>query len=146
MSYTDQEIVQAYLNLRDEKEKMENRHKLELMPINDKLNTLENIVGVILTSRVTPKDKKPTMKTEVGTAFKKRITNVSITDRPAFLTFAFQEDMSLLAIKASSSGVQDWMEKKTQEQSKLIEGERVNVIIPGIKIDRLDKVIFRKAS
>lgn len=146
MSYTDQEIVQMYLTLRAEKDRVENRHKLELMPINEKLNTIENVVGVILTSRVTPKEPKPTMKTEAGTAFKKRITNVSITDKPAFLTFAFEQDMSLLDIKASSSGVQDWMEKKVQEQSKLIEGERVSVIIPGIKIDRLDKVIFRKAG
>lgn len=143
--YTDQEIIQAYLNLRDEKAQMENKHKLELMPLNDKLKILENVMNVILTSRVTPKEPKPIAKTEIGTAFKKRIFNVQVTDKPAFISFAFGTDMSLLDIRASETGVKDWIDKKVKEQSKLIEGERVPVIIPGIKTDQLDKVIFRKA-
>lgn len=144
--YTDQEIVQAYLNLRDEKTKMENRHKLELMPLTEKLNILENVAAVIIASRVTPKVPKPTMKTEVGTAFIKNIFNVTVTDKPVFLDFAFNESMELLDIKASETGVKDWMEKKIKEQSNLLAGERKPVIIPGIKTDQFNKVIFRKAN
>lgn len=122
---------------------MENRHKLELMPIKDAMNKIEQVVSIILTQRITEKDKKPTMKTEAGTAFKKRIFNVKITDKPKFLGFAFKHDMTLLDIRASESGISDYIEKKQQEQSKLTENEKVPIIIPGIETDRLDKVIFR---
>lgn len=137
--YTDEEIVKKYLEIRDQKTALENRHKLELMPLNDNLRLLENVMGVLLAQR-----GKNNSSTPVGTAFKKQIFSVTATDLNAFINFAIDNDQRMLDIKPSTTGVKDYIDRKVKEQSKLSEGERKPVIIPGIKTDRLDKIQFRK--
>jgi hypothetical protein len=113
------------------------------MPIKDAMNVIENIVGVILTARTSPKDLRPKMATDIGTAYKKEIFSVTITDKPAFENFAFANNFTLLEIRASESAIKAHIEKQVKLQSNLMVNERVPVLIPGIKTDRLDKVIFR---
>lgn len=137
--FTDEQIVAKYLEIRDRKTAMENKHKLELMPLNDALRKLENIVGEMLTKR-----GKNNMPTPVGTAYKKDIFSCTATDRVAFINFAIDTDESMLNIQPSSTGVKDWVDKQVALQAKTPVNQRQPVVVPGLKIDRLIQVIFRR--
>ena len=140
---TDEQIIAKYLELRERKEAMENVHKLELMPIKKDMDVLEEVMGILLAQRVTPKNPSPNAKTEIGTAFKKRIFNVSIKDKPAFVKFAFANDMELLDIRANEKGVGAYIENIVKQNLALPPDKKINPAIPGIETSRLDKVIFR---
>lgn len=139
MSFSDAQIVARYLELREELNQMENKFKLACIPHKDKMNQLETIVGVMLTER-----KKDNMPTEAGTAYKKEIFTVTATNLPEFVDYACDVDPKMLKIEPSTTGVKAFIDKKVKENSKLVENERVPVIIPGIKTDKIIKVIFRK--
>jgi hypothetical protein len=139
MAATDEQIILKYFELRAQIEKMENEHKLSLMPFKKNMGVIEEVMGFKLNSLITLKNPKPNIKTDAGTVYKKNIFNVSIKDRTAFTKYAFQNDMKLLDIRASETGVQDHIEAKLKEDPK------ANPAIPGIETSRFDKVVFRKA-
>lgn len=140
---TDEQIIRKYLELRAQEEVLKNKHKLELMPLKKDMAVLEEVMGIILSSRATIAEPFPIAKTEAGTAYKKRIFNASITDKPVFLNFAFENDMSLLDIRVSETGVRAHIDKKIKEQLHLPPEKKTNPAVPGVKTDRFDKVIFR---
>lgn len=137
--FTDEQIVAKYLQLRDRKTAMENKHKLELMPLNDAMKKIENIVGEMLAAR-----GKDNMKTPVGTAYKKEIFSCTATDRVAFINFAIETDENMLNIQPSSTGVKDWIDKQIAMQAKLPSDKKQPVIIPGLKTDKIFQIIFRR--
>jgi hypothetical protein len=122
---------------------MENQHKLDLMPIKEQMAALENAVGVMLTMRATPKEPKPNMTCAFGTAYKKEIFSATVTNKEAFQEFAFSTDWKLLDIRASETGIKEYIDKNVKLQSKLLENEKIPILVPGIKTERLEKVIFR---
>ncbi len=142
MSFTPEQIIAKYISLREQKEKMEDRHKLELLPIRDAINTLENVLGAMIAQLP---EKTKNIKTEVGTAFQKKITSITTLDLAAFTNFAIDNDPQMLHIKPSDTGVIGYIERETKQQSKLSEGERKPIVIPGIKIEYIYKVQVRKA-
>lgn len=143
---SDEQIIAKYLELRDLQTTLENQHKLELMPIKRNMGILEEVMSIRLAARVTPKDPFPKAKTEVGTAYKKRIFSVKIEDKPVFLKFAFANDMKLLDIRASESGIEDHIDLIVKENLNLPEGKKINPAVPGISTSRFDKVIFRRSG
>lgn len=129
MAYTDEQLIQKYLAVRAMKADMEQRHKAELDPLNEAMRVLENVVGAALLQRGANNTKTP-----AGTAFFKVHTSVSLTNKAEFIDFAVQkEEPELLEIRASKSGIQTFME------------DHPKIVIPGVKIDKIQKVNFRSA-
>jgi hypothetical protein len=139
MAVTDEQIILKYLELRAQVERMENELKLRLMPIKKDMGVIEEVMGFKLNSLITPKNTKPKIKTDAGTAYKKNIFSASIKDKPTFLKYAFAHDMSLLDIRVNSTGVEDHINKRLESNPA------ANPLIPGIETSRFDKVVFRKA-
>lgn len=142
MSYSDEAIIAKYLELRAQREAIENKHKLELMPIKDAMNILENVMGAILADR-----GEKNSKTEIGTAYTKGIFTVKVTDRNAFLNYVFNEleDIELVDIKPNETAIDRYLTAERTKQMQLPEEQRVAPSIPGITTDRLTKTQFRKA-
>ena len=137
--YEDKDLIAKYLELRDQLERMENLHKLALMPIKEAMNTLENVFSVLMTQR-----KQTKIKTEVGTAFTREIFTCTATNLGEFVQFAADKAPTMLKIEPSTTGVNDYVKEETKRQSKLLENERIPIIIPGLKTDKILKVIVRK--
>lgn len=140
MSYPPEAIIAKYIALRAKKEQIENKHKLELMPTNEALKTLENVLSAMIAA-----NKGENIKTPVGTAFTKKIFSVTATNLPEFVNFAVDTEPKMLDIKPSTNGIQTYMSEYTKRQSRLLENERVPLIIPGIKMDYINLTVVRKA-
>lgn len=142
---TEEQIVQKYLELREELEKLENNHKMMLIPLKKKIAGLEEIGSALINMRATKEDPHPNVKTQFGTIFRKNIFNATIEDRKAFLNYAYEYDMNLLDIKASTSGIKEHIERKVKEQAALPADKRTNPAVPGIETSIFGKIVFRKA-
>lgn len=136
---TDEQVIAKYLELRDRKTAIENKHKLELMPFNDALKKFENYMGEQLTAR-----GKNNVSTAAGTAYKKEVFLCEPTDLNTFINFAIDNDQSMLDIKPSKTGVKAWMEKQQLLQAKQPVEKRKPIVVPGVKTDWLLQIIFRK--
>lgn len=130
MSYTVDDVVAKYLMLRDLKATMENKHKLELMPINDNLKTLENVLSTLVASNGGLK-----IQAEAGTAYTRSKLIVTATDLPKFVDFAVVNEPRMLNIQPSTNGVNDYIKLKEKENSKLADKDKVPIFIPGLKIE-----------
>lgn len=137
--YKDEELIAKYLELRDQLERMENMHKLAIMPYKESLSTLENVFSVMITER-----KVKNIKTEVGTAFPREIFTCTATNLGEFVQYAVDKAPTMLKIEPSTTGVNEYIKEETKRQSKLLENERIPIIIPGLKTDKIIKIVVRK--
>ena len=125
---TDNEIIEAYIKLRDMKKALKAKHTEELAPIRENMGHIESAMLAILNERGAQNSK-----TEVGTAFKTTRTSATVKDRDAFLNYVI--DHSAWALL-------------TNNVSK-VEVEAITELTgappPGIDVSREIVVQFRKA-
>lgn len=101
------DVIAAYIKLRDERDSIKERHKGELRPVLDKMEKLENWLHRKLNN-----DGLKNFKGKAGTAFLKNRTSVTVKDREVFFDFVReQERWDLIDTRASSTAVQDFMEE-----------------------------------
>jgi hypothetical protein len=112
------DIVAAYIKLRDKKHAIQKQHKEELRPINDKLEFLENYFLGQLNAQ-----NAESIKTAEGTVYKHIRTSASVQDWDATLEYI------------SATGAWDLLEKRI---SKIAVEERAEegVAVPGVKLTR----------
>lgn len=100
------EVIAAYIKLRDMKTEVTRRHKEELETINEKMGKLENWLQRELISQGVE-----SFKTSAGTAFLKRVDSATVSDWEKTLAFIIdQEDWSLLEGRVNKKAVRDFID------------------------------------
>ncbi len=95
------DVLAAYINVRDKISTMEAAHKKELAPFKSALEKAE----VWLLSKLQA-DNVESIKGTAGTAYKTKTTSVTLADRETFYSFAVENNqLELLDIRASKSAV-----------------------------------------
>ena len=100
------DVVGAYVKLRDKKTEIERRHKEELAPIKENMEKLEAwLQRQLLTEGV------ESFKTQNGTAFLQTASSATVRDWDATLEFIREHDeWSLLEGRVSKTAVKDYIE------------------------------------
>lgn len=103
---TDEELITHYITIRDRKKEMKAKHQLELEPLNNALDLLEDKMLAILNERGAQNTKTP-----AGTAFKKTQSKCKMVDRDAFLNYVQDHGAwDLITNHVSSEAVQSIIE------------------------------------
>ena len=124
-------IISKYIELRDTKKAISERHKSELEPYDEALDALENE----LLRRMQEVGVDSFKSKEFGTAFKNSVISATCADREAFFRFVIGgEKWSLLTSAVSKEALKDFLE------------ENDNVPPPGIDVRRVTKVQIRRPS
>lgn len=123
------QVIKAYLHLRDKKEQVQDLQKKQLAPLNEQLDKLEawllNKLNI---------DGLTNLKSEAGVAFKQTATSVTCTDWPATLAWIQQHNAwAFLESRVSKSVVQEFMENNGGEAP------------PGVKVTPEVVVRVRKS-
>lgn len=114
---TMDEVIEAYLALRQVKEETTRRHKEELAPINDKMMKLQAWCQKQLQAQ-----GQKNARVDAGTTFLQTDVSVTVQDWDAVLAFIKENDLFALLEKRVSKGVvQEYIEST---------GE----IPPGVKV------------
>lgn len=105
MSKVD-EVVAAYVRLRDRKTEIQRRHKDELAPINEDMGKLEAWLQAQLLQQGVD-----SMKTKGGTAYLQTSSSATVKDWDATLEFIKQtNDWSFLEARVNKTAVKDYIE------------------------------------
>jgi len=117
------DVIAAYVTLRDKKKGVEARHKEELAPLKEQMFKLENWLHRELLAQGVS-----SFKTKLGTAFVQKNTSMSVADWEETLPFIKEHDLwDFLEARVSKSAVQDYIESTKQ-------------VPPGISI-RVEEVV-----
>lgn len=129
MTFTDAELIQKYVSLRDRRKEIETRQKEELLPIMAGMETIEAVLHQLLDSR-----GAESIKTEYGTAYK--VTNMAAktADRHALMTYvADHSAYNLLTAAVSKEAVKEYMQSSGGHPP------------PGVDVTFITSVNFRRA-
>lgn len=103
---TTEEVVRAYIKLRDEKKDIQDRHKEELAPFNDKLKKLEAWL-----LREMQQQGADSIKTPGGTAYQSTIVKPVVNDWDVLLQHVQDEGLwAMLERRVSKTAVEEYME------------------------------------
>lgn len=113
------QVIEAYIKLRDHTDQMKKKHKEELQPYTERMEKIEAWLQKTLTEM-----GLENFKGRSGTAYLKQVSSATVEDREAFLQFVRESGLwELLESRCSKSVVDDYIEAK---------GE----IPPGVKYQR----------
>jgi hypothetical protein len=126
--YTEAELIEQYIKLRDEKKRREAKHKEEMEAQFDRrMDEIEQKVKARLDA-----GNMTSFKTPEGTAFKKTVTRYSVGDGDEFFTWVENNNRSDMLIKnIRQEPVRDYY-------------EQFNALPPGIAVYSEVVVQFRK--
>src|ERR1700758_4669632 len=114
---TIDQVIAAYVKLRDQKEALKKRHAEEMAPLNDNIYKL----GLWL-QKTLQESGQTSAKTASGTAFLQTDRSVAIEDWPAILAFIQAHDLwAMLERRVSKSVVVEYIESQ-------------NEVPPGLKV------------
>lgn len=106
MAVNVDDVIQAYIKLRDDVETAQKRHTEELAPLRDKMQKCENWLQNQLQSA-----GLQSFKSEKGTAFFQEVQTVSVQDWDETKAFIQEKNMwDLLDRRISKSAVLDYIE------------------------------------
>jgi len=102
-----EDIISAYIKVRDLKDEVEARHKEELKPYKEKLEILGSALLEIMQNVGTGELKGP-----AGVAFRTTKTSATVADRETFKQFCEAHDLWDLAdIRASKTAIADYKQE-----------------------------------
>lgn len=122
---TDEEIVAAYIKIRDKKATLISRHKAELTPYHQHMQKLEEAMGARLRER-----GADSTKTDSGTAFFKTVSDrAKVIDRDAFIAYVREnEAWDLITNHVSSDAVTNIVELTKSPPPGVDLGEQTIVV------------------
>lgn len=121
------ELVGVYVQLRDKKREITDRHKQELAPYNEKLQTIEGFLLKMLGDM-----GMDSAKTGSGTAYKAVKAQAKVVDREAFMQFCMKEErMDMLTASASKTAIEEYIEDTGKD-------------VPGVQVNRVVTLNVRK--
>ena len=123
-----EDIVRAYVSIRDSVAEIKARQKAELEPYAQALAKLEGQMMTILVDAGVD-----SMKTPAGTAYRSEKTSVTIADKSAFMDYIQSNGaFDLLDVRANKTAVEGYMAEHQD-------------LPPGVNIRREASVNFRRA-
>lgn len=123
-----EDIVRAYVTIRDNVAEIKARQKAELEPYAQALTKLEGQMMTILVDAGVD-----SMKTPAGTAYRSEKTSVTIADKSAFMDYIQSNGaFDLLDVRANKTAVEGYMAEHQD-------------VPPGVNIRREASVNFRRA-
>jgi len=126
MSASLDKATEAYLKLREKKSQIQQRHKEELKPINEKMERIENAILAHF-----QKTGQQSAKTAHGTPYIKNREHASVADREAFMGFVLEGGhLQFLENKANISAVREFIAEHDEPP-------------PGVKFTSEPKVYVR---
>ena len=121
--------ISQFVRLRDAKKTIQDKHKLELAPINDTLEKLE-----ALFMRELALSNQDSAKTHAGTVYKTTKKTASLEDGEEFMRFVIGgEHWELLDRKANVTAVEEFLKEN-------------KALPPGVKYTEVEEVGVRRAS
>lgn len=103
---TAEQLVDTYVQLRDRKKAIQDKHKEELAPINELMYKIE--MGLL---DALNNDGAQSIKTSAGTAYKKIRTNAKVVDWNTTLPYIIEHDLThMLVQKLGSASVAEFVE------------------------------------
>jgi hypothetical protein len=129
VQYSYDEIVAKYLEIRDAKKVLEDKHKAEIAEYDRRLTVIEGyLLNQLNESGV------ESMRTKAGTCYKHVQTSVKVADKDVFRTFVETSgDLSLMTVSANKTRVLEVLEET---------GE----LVPGLNMTRVTTVGIRKGK
>lgn len=122
-----EQVIAAYVKLRDQKNELKRKHKEELAPFNEKMSKLEGWLLRDLQNRGTKSER-----TDAGTAYITTVSSATVKDRDEYLNFVREKEMwDLIENRVSKTVVQDYLEET---------GE----LIPGVNFEQTQEVRVRR--
>ena len=123
-----EDLVRAYVTLRDQKAALKAEQAEALKPYDEALAKLEaRALAVLSQSGV------ESMKTSAGTVYSTTFTSATVSDKSAFMDYVTSnEAFDLLDVRANKTAVQDFLAAN-------------NDVPPGVTVRRELKVGFRRA-
>lgn len=130
MSFTDEQIIAKYIDLRDRKAEFVRAHKDDLkLKFDDHLDILEGMMS----ARLAERGAKNT-KTSAGTAYKTLNVKYKVADSSALLSFVrANEAWNLISIDTIKAEVEAYVEAHG------------HVLPPGVDATMIESTNFRKA-
>ncbi len=127
MAYTAEQLIERYIQIRDQIKVISEKHAEELRPFNDGLSALEMGLQDVLNS--TGGDS---IKTKAGTAYRSSHTAAKMEDWPSFINFVLQVgDTELLVRSANKTRVLEHMEG--------------GAVVPGVSMSTVNRINVRRA-
>lgn len=122
------QLIAAYINLRQQKAELEAKHKEELAPITEALDTIETEVHQRLNEMGVS-----SIKTAYGTAYTKTVRSVKVFDKAMFMDYVRSSGLfDLLDVRANKTSVEDYIAQREE-------------LPPGIQSTAEESVGFRRA-
>lgn len=101
------QVIEAYIKLRDARDAMKKKHTQELRPILDNMEKLEGWLHRKLNA-----DNLKNFSGQAGTAFLKKRTSVKVMDRDVYFQFVRDRNAwSFLEARANPTEVQEFMDE-----------------------------------
>lgn len=122
------ELVAAYINLRQHKAELDAKHKEEMAPVNEALDAIEQEVHSRLNTMGVS-----SVKTKFGTAYTKTVRSVKVFDKTMFMEYVQSNArFDLLDVRANKTAVEEYIAQNEE-------------LPPGISSVAEESVGFRKA-
>ena len=122
------DVIRAYITIRDTIAQIKARQKVELQPYNEALDKLELQVLQVLNDAGVE-----SMKTSAGTAYTSTKTSVTVADKSAFMDYVTSNNaFELLDVRANKTAVDGFLEENQD-------------VPPGVNVRREITVNFRRA-
>ena len=127
MTHTADQLIAAYVKLRDEKASIAERHKAELDPYIGALERLETQLMDMLNAQ-----GSNSIKTKSGTAYRSTATTAKVDDWPGFITFVLdQGDTELLVRNVNKTRMTELLE--------------AGVVVPGCSQSQVSRINVRRS-
>jgi hypothetical protein len=124
------QIVKQYIELRDYKKHLAEKHAAELKPYNDAMAALAGAADLLM-----KETRQTALKTAHGTAFPVKSLSVTCSDQVAFLDFVFQHNArQFLTAHVAKEAVEQYMD-----------GPGAGHPPPGVIVTPVVNINFRKA-
>lgn len=106
MKHSIEKIVNAYVQIRDQKKELADRHKEEIKPFNDKLKTLESVL-----LRELDNSGGESVRCKSGTVYRIHRTSSKVENWDEVLQFILDNELyHILEKRVSKSAVEEYVE------------------------------------
>lgn len=101
-----EKAVMKYIHLRDQKKQITDKHKEELLPYNEAMSKIENLVLALL-----QKQGASNIKTAAGTVYTSTVVRPKITDWKILRPFILENDLiDMMTLKLAPDAVDQFRE------------------------------------
>lgn len=139
-NYTVEELVSAYVKIRDKKAELKAQFMEQQRPYDEALRKIEvEMLDKLRTAGV------ESMKTAAGTAYKSIRSSVVVADRAAFLDFIVEGATEAIRNGADATSAFDYLDIKANKTAVEDHLSQTNELPPGVDIRREEVVGFRRA-